>query len=160
FLLCAFAASVFADVSHVLNRPFSRSPPRVLPVAPNPATRSSGQVVPTILRQSQDLQPDGSYEFSYETDNGIAVEERAEVRSTGRDEVEKSAQGSYSWTSPEGERISIAYLADANGFQPQGSHLPVAPPIPVAIQRALDWIAAHPQPIERDNSVRIGQRRY
>lgn len=30
------------------------------------------------------------------------------------------------------------------GFQPQGDHLPVAPAIPEAIARALEWIAAHP----------------
>lgn len=32
------------------------------------------------------------------------------------------------------------------GFQPQGAHLPVAPEVPEAIQRALQYIAANPNP--------------
>lgn len=38
-------------------------------------------------------------------------------------------------------------MANEEGFQPQGAHLPTSPPIPEAILRALDWIAAHP-PVE------------
>lgn len=54
-------------------------------------------------------------------------------------------QGSYHYTSPEGIPVSIVYVADENGFQPQGDVLPQAPPIPEAIQRALAWNAAHPE---------------
>lgn len=46
------------------------------------------------------------------------------------------ATGSFSYTSPEGELISVQYAADdEGGFQPQGNHLPTPPPIPPAIQR-------------------------
>lgn len=96
--------------------------------------------------------------LSFETENGIAVEERAQVRAIGN-ELEKVAQGTFYWTSPEGEQVSISYIADGNGYQPQGSHLPVAPPIPPAIQRALDWIASHPEPTEQQ-SYYSGQKRF
>jgi hypothetical protein len=40
------------------------------------------------------------------------------------DYPEQVAVGSYSYTSPEGQQISLSYKADANGFVPQGDHLP------------------------------------
>jgi hypothetical protein len=43
------------------------------------------------------------------------------------DYPEQVAVGSFSYTSPEGQQISLSYKADANGFQPVGDHLPVAP---------------------------------
>jgi hypothetical protein len=47
-----------------------------------------------------------------------------------------------SWTSPEGELISFTYIADENGYQPQGSHIPQnVQPIHPALQRGLDLIA-------------------
>lgn len=47
--------------------------------------------------------------------------------------------------SPEGNLISLTYTADdENGFQPQGDHLPTPPPIPPAIQKALDYILSLP----------------
>lgn len=38
--------------------------------------------------------------------------------------------GSYSYKTPDGEILTMTYTADENGFHPQGTHLPVALPIP------------------------------
>ncbi|KAH8366196.1 hypothetical protein KR093_010129, partial [Drosophila rubida] len=89
-----------------------------------------------ILRNSVDISPDGSYSYTFETSNGIQAEESGNAQ---------GANGQYSFTSPEGEIIKLTYIADENGFQPQGDSIPVAPPIPEAIQRSLQWNAAHPQ---------------
>lgn len=91
--------------------------------------------------------------FSYETENGITHQEGATVKQAGPENVAKSAQGSYSFTSPEGELVQITYVADENGFQPQGTHIPTPPPIPDAIQRAIDYILSHPpQNVKYDQS--------
>ncbi|XP_072382531.1 uncharacterized protein [Diabrotica undecimpunctata] len=75
-------------------------------------------------------QGDGHYSYSYETENGISAQEEGFVQNEG-----KSAQGAFSYTSPEGEQISLEYTADANGFVPKGSHVPE---IPEAILKSIE----------------------
>jgi hypothetical protein len=50
--------------------------------------------------------------------------------------VQKKMQGvaydsygkaTYDWVSPEGEKFTLTWTADENGFRPKGDHLPVAP---------------------------------
>ncbi|NP_001166719.1 cuticular protein RR-1 motif 32 precursor [Bombyx mori] len=104
-----------------------------------------GQVIP-ILSQSQDVNFDGSYQFSYETGNGIAAQEQGYLKNAGAKDAEAQvAQGSFTYTSPEGIPISVSYVADENGFRPEGAHLPTPPPIPEAILRALQYIESQPQ---------------
>ena len=38
-----------------------------------------------------------------------------------------SKQGSFEFTTPEGKMIKLDYVADRDGFQPQGEHLPKPP---------------------------------
>ena len=104
-----------------------------------------------IVKQFQEgPNPDGSYSYSFDTENGIHADETGSVIAAKDANAESaiSAQGSYSYASEDGTPIKLTYVADANGFQPEGAHLPVAPEIPPAILRALEWIAAHP---EEDN---------
>ena len=58
---------------------------------------------------------------SYETGNEIQAEESGYVKNAGNPETETQvAQGSYSYTAPDGQRITVTYTADENGFVPQG----------------------------------------
>lgn len=50
--------------------------------------------------------------------------------------------GSYSYTSPDGQIITLNYIADENGFQPVGDHLPLPPAIPEQILSSLKQQAA------------------
>lgn len=85
--------------------------------------------------------------FRYETANGISAQESGAQKAIGP-EAGSVAQGSYSYTSPEGKQVSISYIADENGFRAVGDAIPTPPPLPPAIARALAFIAAHPQPAE------------
>ncbi|XP_075163085.1 pupal cuticle protein Edg-78E-like [Haematobia irritans] len=90
------------------------------------------------LNHINEVHSDGSYDFAYQTSNGISVSETGVGSSY--------ASGSYSYTSPEGQNIALTYTADENGYQPQGDHLPTPPPIPSYILKALAYIESHPFP--------------
>ena len=82
---------------------------------------------------------------SYETGNNIIAEEQGYIKSIGEGEDRADAlvqQGSYSYTSPEGQLISILYTADETGFHATGDHLPTSPPVSEEIQKGLDLIYA------------------
>ncbi|ALC45071.1 Cpr67Fa1, partial [Drosophila busckii] len=102
--------------------------------------------------QSQDIRPDGSYQYKYETSNGIAGQEAG----VGGE----YANGGYSYYSPEGQLVQVAYVADGNGFQPQGSHLPVGPAIPPAILRSLEYIRTHPSYESTEQARFVQQPRF
>ncbi|RXG71864.1 Cuticle protein, partial [Armadillidium vulgare] len=77
---------------------------------------------------------DGSYSFSYETDDGVQRQETgAPLTPTGA----IAKEGSYSFTYPDGTPARFNYIADENGFQVRSNLLPELPDHVVAqIQRA------------------------
>lgn len=80
--------------------------------------------------------------FSYETGNGIKAEEQGYLKQDVPEGPGEAVQGSYSYTAPDGQVITVTYTADENGFVPQGAHLPTPPPIPPEILKSLQQIAA------------------
>jgi hypothetical protein len=99
-----------------------------------------------ILKHNVDgPKSDGSYHWSYETDKGSKASESGSLRELEDMTNAIQAQGSFSYTAPDGTVVTLVYIADENGFHPQGEHLPVAPAIPNSVKKALDWIAAHPE---------------
>ena len=75
-----------------------------------------------VLAQNQVVNPDGSYSYNLETSNGISAQESG----VGGEQ----ASGSFSYTSADGVPVAISYIADENGYQPQGDLLPTPPPTP------------------------------
>ncbi|XP_042888228.1 cuticle protein CP14.6-like [Penaeus japonicus] len=105
--------------------------------APPPRYGSSEEIA--ILRDDRVIEDDGRYNFDMETANGIVVSESG---SPDGPEGAITSAGSFSYTAPDGTPVSLQFVADENGFQPQGAHLPVAPEFPHPIpQFVLDQIA-------------------
>lgn len=95
---------------------------------------ATGDVDAQVLRSDSDVRPDG-YSYGYETSNKIAADEQGSVKNAGRENEFIDVNGQYSYTSPEGVPVKITYKADDLGFRPEGSAIPVAPPVPELIAR-------------------------
>merc|ERR1712071_507593 len=92
-----------------------------------------------IVRSASVAEPEtGKYSYSYETENGIAFNEAGEQKQIGEkaDEIGTVSKGSYSYES-EGVTYTVNWVADENGFQASGAHLPVAPPMPAHVVQLL-----------------------
>ncbi|KAK9869763.1 hypothetical protein WA026_003495 [Henosepilachna vigintioctopunctata] len=100
-----------------------------------------------IISQNQEVNFDGSYRSSYETGNGISASEQGNLKNAGNPDAEaEEVQGQFQYNAPDGTPIGLQYIANENGFQPQGAHLPTSPPIPEAILRSLEFNERNPDP--------------
>ncbi|XP_017048561.1 endocuticle structural protein SgAbd-6 [Drosophila ficusphila] len=77
-----------------------------------------------ILRYDNAVLDSDGYAFSFETSDGISREEKATLKNPGTPEEAIAVQGSVNWVGPDGVHYKLNYLADENGFQAQGEHLP------------------------------------
>ncbi|ETN59441.1 cuticular protein 32, RR-1 family [Anopheles darlingi] len=112
---------------------------------PAPAYEHQSPPIPIVHSESYSSH-DGSYKFAYESGNGIAAQEEGFVKNAGnKDHEVQVAHGSYSYTDPHGVPVSISYVADENGFQAKGSHIPTPPPVPQELIDAYAKAASQPQ---------------
>lgn len=82
------------------------------------ATEQQKAPIP-IIRSESKHNDDGSYEFQYETGNGIVAGEQGYNKpGANKDEGIQVAQGFFQYTGEDGIPISLKYVADENGFQP------------------------------------------
>lgn len=66
--------------------------------------------------------------FRLKVDNGIDQSESGHLKQVeGAESPSISVQGSYKYIAPDGQEVEVTYIADENGFQPQGSHIPKNP---------------------------------
>ncbi|KAL3283223.1 hypothetical protein HHI36_006371 [Cryptolaemus montrouzieri] len=64
------------------------------------------------------------YNFAYETSNGISQQEQGQLQNPGTENESISVRGQYSYVGIDGRTYTVIYVADENGFQPQGEHIP------------------------------------
>lgn len=102
-------------------------------------TQAQSEQYAKTVRQLYNLQPDGSYNYAFETDNGILAEQQGTIDQSEPEPSQKVA-GQYEYTSPEGQVIHLIYTAGKDGFRPSGSHLPVVPEIPILIRKSLEYL--------------------
>ncbi|KZC07902.1 Endocuticle structural glycoprotein SgAbd-1 [Dufourea novaeangliae] len=108
-----------------------------------------------IISDNRDLGDNrGHYSFTYETEGGIVQKESGSRKYAGTPEETQLIQGSVQYNAPDGTPIAISWTADEFGTQVAGSHIPTPPPIPPAIQKALEWIAKQPSTPEPEEPAK------
>ncbi|XP_013187727.2 cuticle protein 3 [Amyelois transitella] len=95
-----------------------------------------------IIRFDKEQGTDGSYKTAYETGNNIQAEEQGYLKSVGDNHDALVQQGTYTYTAPDGQVITVEYTADEFGFRVKGDHIPTPPPVSPEIQKGLDLIYA------------------
>lgn len=81
------------------------------------------------------------FDSRYETGNNIQAEESGYLKSVGENDA-LVQQGTYTYTAPDGQVITVEYTADELGFRVKGDHIPTPPPVSPEIQKGLDLIYA------------------
>lgn len=61
---------------------------------------------------------------SFETSDGQSRSEQAEVVAPGTDHESLAVRGTFTYVDETGTSYTVNYVADENGFQPEGAHLP------------------------------------
>jgi len=94
------------------------------------AAQLGGERAATVVRQTAENSGDGTFNYAYETSNGLQAQASGYIKNPqarSEDQIQV-IQGSYSYYGADGVLYTVTYIADENGFQPQGSHLPTAAP--------------------------------
>ncbi|XP_037812001.1 larval cuticle protein 65Ag1-like [Lucilia sericata] len=79
-----------------------------------------------VLKSESEVGPE-SFQYAYATSDGVEAEAQGQLKNVGTEEEAIVVKGSYSFVADDGQTYTVNYVADENGFQPQGAHLPVAP---------------------------------
>ncbi|KZS10769.1 Endocuticle structural glycoprotein SgAbd-1 [Daphnia magna] len=92
-----------------------------------------------IISSNSEMNADGSYSFAFESADGTKVSESGSQKQVGPkpEDIGTVSKGSYSYTSPDGVVLTINWVADENGFQATGDHLPTPPPMPEHVVKML-----------------------
>ncbi|XP_065360287.1 larval cuticle protein 65Ab1-like [Calliphora vicina] len=77
-----------------------------------------------IVKQESDVEPEG-FHYVSETSDGTYQTADGKLKDVGTEHEAIVVHGSYSWVDEKtGEKFTVTYVADENGFQPEGAHLP------------------------------------
>lgn len=66
-----------------------------------------------------------NFTYSTQTSDGTSIEAEGKVKDVGTDHAALVVHGSFSWKDEkDGKVYTVTYVADENGFQPVGEHIP------------------------------------
>ncbi|XP_052742333.1 uncharacterized protein LOC112048063 [Bicyclus anynana] len=107
--------------------------------APGVFISSTTEPAIPILRLSNEMDLDGSFSYEALGADQTHYVQHSRMENMGSDKEEQVVEGSYSYIGDDGRTYTVHYVADSNGFRATGDHLPVPPPVPEIIQRAVQY---------------------
>ncbi|KAJ3653976.1 hypothetical protein Zmor_013194 [Zophobas morio] len=99
----------------------------VLSVLLSSALSYDGSKDAKILDYQLEHTPSGHYFFRFESSDGTVREEEGNVLDENVENSPVIVKGSYSYTDETGKVYTVRYIADENGFHPEGDHIKVPP---------------------------------
>lgn len=79
-----------------------------------------------IVHQESEVLPEG-FKFLTETSDGTHHDASGELKLVDKEHGGVIVHGSYSWVDEKtGEKFTVNYVADEEGFHPEGAHIPKA----------------------------------
>ncbi|CAG9829504.1 unnamed protein product [Diabrotica balteata] len=101
-----------------------------------------------ILRFESNYNPEGGYEYAYETDNGISAQQQGFPIQPPDSHPSIGVTGFFAYTSPEGRQIYTRYTADENGYRVEDNGLQgnvVRQGVPVSVNAVVESSTAASQ---------------
>ncbi|XP_047986599.1 endocuticle structural protein SgAbd-6-like [Leguminivora glycinivorella] len=83
---------------------------------PQDQPAAAGAAPVAIVKQDSEVNING-YNFDFETSDGTARQEQGEYKND-TDQQGLAVKGSYKYVAPDGQHISVTFVADKNGYQP------------------------------------------
>ncbi|CAK1553624.1 unnamed protein product [Leptosia nina] len=83
---------------------------------PQDPQQQQQQAPVAIVKQDSEVDVNG-YNFEFETSDGTSRQEQGEYKND-TDQQGLSIKGSYKYVAPDGQHISVSFIADKNGYQP------------------------------------------
>ncbi|KAM8714044.1 hypothetical protein ACLKA7_014237 [Drosophila subpalustris] len=97
-----------------------------------------------IVNESN-VEYNGKFHSHYELRDGSKSTQEGVLKEVHSNVFGESIKGQYSFVADDGQEYAVSYIADENGFQPVGKHLPTPPPVPESVIKALQYIKDHPK---------------
>lgn len=60
----------------------------------------------------------------YEQSDGVVRSEEGIIKNAGTEQEALEVRGSITWTAADGEVYTLNFVADENGYRPEGAHIP------------------------------------
>ncbi|CAB3221357.1 unnamed protein product [Arctia plantaginis] len=138
-----YGSSQFASPS---TAPVVNAQVSVAAAVPRPVAKTANSDAEAeVISNETQFNEDGSYNQQFETNNGISVQSSGVLKKFG-DANALVVTGSYRYYTNDGTPVEVTYVADENGFQAKSDSLPVAPPVPEAIARSIEYLAKYAKP--------------
>ncbi|CAD7013191.1 endocuticle structural glycoprotein SgAbd-3 [Ceratitis capitata] len=87
---------------------------------------------------------DGKFHYHYELGDGSKASQDGVLKNVDPEHQGESIEGKFAFVGDDGKEYLVSYIADENGYQPIGDHLPTPPPVPESVLKTLKYLEEHP----------------